>query len=79
MGRREVQGEGDICVHIGSHFVQQKLTQHCKVIILQFLKTNMAATASVLAPEVSPQHPVQSPHRFTQLIILGWPGAGLGK
>lgn len=39
----------------------------------------MAATASVLAPEVSPQHPVQSLHSFTQLIILGWPGAGFGK
>ena len=39
----------------------------------------MAATASILAPEVSPPHPVQSPHGFTQLIIQGWPGARFGK
>ena len=39
-GGREVQEGGDICIHIaGSHVVQQKLTQHCKAVILQ-LKIN---------------------------------------
>ena len=35
-GGREVQEGGDICTHIADSFlVQQKLTQHCKAIILQ--------------------------------------------
>ena len=35
--RREVQERGNICMHIADSLrVQQKLTQHCKAIIVQF-------------------------------------------
>ena len=38
-GGREAQEEGDICIPIAvSLCVQQKLTQHCKAITLQFKK-----------------------------------------
>ena len=39
-GGREVQEGGEVCIHTADSpcFVQQKLTQHCKVIILQFKK-----------------------------------------
>ena len=33
-GRREAQGEDGCMLMADSHFVQQKLTQHCKAIIL---------------------------------------------
>ena len=38
-GGREVQEGGDICIHMADFTVHQKLTQHCKTIILQ-LKIN---------------------------------------
>ena len=33
---KEAQEGGDICIVLLIHIVQQKLTQHCKAIILQF-------------------------------------------
>ena len=36
---KEAQEDGDICIPMLIHIVQQKLTQHCKAIILQ-LKIN---------------------------------------
>ena len=34
---RKVQEGGNVCIHTAVHFVeQQKLTQHCKAVILQF-------------------------------------------
>ena len=45
---KEVQAGGDTCVHIADHFiVEQRLTQHCKTVILRFKKKKDPGTAEV--------------------------------
>ena len=47
-GRREVQEGGDICVLMANHIdVWQKPTQHCKIIIVQFLKSRHSDLADL--------------------------------
>ena len=41
VGRKVGEG-GDVCIYTAVHFVgQQKLTQHCKAVILQFKKEDI--------------------------------------